>query len=251
MKIELSETGSIFCQGRRDNMEDFIFPLHGCASPNDKLFIVCDGMGGHAKGEIASKLAGESFATYLEPHLIKPITEALLLDAFEHVQNKFDDYIDHNPESKGMGTTIVLALLNQGGAVVMHCGDSRLYHFRKGEIRWKTTDHSLVNEWVKQGIITSEEAQHHPKSNIIVRAIQGNKVQRTKPDFHIIREILPNDYLLLCTDGIYNGVTDGQLQEIIGSYEDEESKLSHIKNLCKGNSSDNYSAYLLKIHSIY
>ncbi len=250
MKIGLSISGSIFCQGRRDNMEDFIFPLHGCASPNDKLFILCDGMGGHAKGEIASKLAAETFATFLEPYLSESITEVLLMEAFEYVQNVFDDYIDHNPESKGMGTTLVLALLNQEGVLVAHCGDSRLYHFRKGEICWKTTDHSLVNEWVKQGLITSEEAQHHPKSNIIVRALQGNNVQRTKPDFHIIREILPNDYLLLCTDGIYNGVTDSQLQEIIASDEDDKSKLSHIKNLCEGNSSDNYSAYLLKIQSI-
>ncbi|MDY0103195.1 MAG: protein phosphatase 2C domain-containing protein [Lentimicrobium sp.] len=250
MKIELSQTGSIFSKGRRENMEDFIFPMHECASPKDKLFIVCDGMGGHAKGEIASKLAGETFATFLKPHLTESISEALLSKAFDHVQNVFDDYIDINPESQGMGTTVVLALLFQEGVLVLHCGDSRLYHFREGKIRWKTSDHSLVNEWVKQGLITSEEAQHHPKTNIIVKAIQGKKTQKSRPDLHIIRDILPNDYLLLCTDGIYNGVTESQLTEILATNEDVQAKLLHIKNLCEGNSSDNYSAYLINFQRI-
>lgn len=250
MQIELFTPGTVFCQGRRENMEDYIFPVQGEAKEKDTLFIVCDGMGGHAKGETASKLACETFADYLLPHLSEDITERLLTDAFDHVQNTFDQYISGNPETKGMGTTVVLAILNNKGVAVLHCGDSRLYHFRKSELKWKTTDHTLVNEWLKQGLVTKNEAERHPKSNVITRAIQGKNVHNVHPDLHFISDFLAGDYLFLCTDGIYSGVTDEQLTEILSSNEADEAKLNYIKSLCEGNSRDNYSAYLLKIRDI-
>lgn len=251
MKIEIFTPGTIFCQGRRENMEDYLFPVQGEASENDELFIVCDGMGGHAKGEVASKLACETFAGYLKPHLSEEITERLLSDAFDHVQTTFDQFISGNPESKGMGTTVVFAILNSNGVAVLHCGDSRLYHFRKSELIWKTTDHTLVNEWLRQGLVTKNEAEHHPKSNVITRAIQGRNVHDVKPDLHFISDLRSDDYLLLCSDGIYSGVTDDQLNEILASGEADEAKLNHIKSLCEGNSRDNYSAYLIKVRDIF
>ncbi len=159
-------------------------------------------------------------------------------------------FVADNPETKGMGTTVVLAILNQKGVAVLHCGDSRLYHFRNSEIIWKTTDHTLVNEWLKQGLVTKNEAERHPKSNVITRAIQGKHVHNVQPDFHFISDLRTDDYLLLCSDGIYSGVTDDQLTEILASNEADEAKLNHIKSLCEGNSRDNYSAYLIKIGDI-
>lgn len=250
MKIELFTPGTIFCQGKRENMEDYILPVEGTANENDTLFIVCDGMGGHTKGEAASKLASETFAGYLIPRLTEDITARLLTDAFDHVQNTFDLFVADNPETKGMGTTVVLAILNREGVAVLHCGDSRLYHFRNSEIIWKTTDHTLVNEWLKQGLVTKNEAEHHPKSNVITRAIQGKHVHNVQPDVHFISDIRTDDYLLLCSDGIYSGVSDDQLTEILASNEADEAKLNHIKSLCEGNSRDNYSAYLVKVRDI-
>ncbi|MHC1776026.1 MAG: PP2C family serine/threonine-protein phosphatase [Lentimicrobium sp.] len=250
MIIEIFTPGTIFCKGRRENMEDYIFPVQGAASENDTLFIVCDGMGGHARGEVASRLACETFAGYLTPHLSDEITERLLTDALDSVQNTFDQFISGNPETKGMGTTVVLAILHQNGVAILHCGDSRLCHFRESELIWKTTDHTLVNEWLRQGLVTKNEAEHHPKSNVITRAIQGKNVHDIQPDLHFISDLRADDYLLLCSDGIYSGVTDDQLTEILASNETDAAKLNHIKSLCEGNSRDNYSAYLIKVRNI-
>ncbi len=250
MNIEIHNPVSVFCQGKRDNMEDYLFPVSGTAQTSDNLFIVCDGMGGHARGEVASRLACETFAEYIRPCLSGEITVQLLEAAFNHVQNTFDRFISDNPETKGMGTTVVLAILDQNGAAVLHCGDSRLYHIRNGELKWKTTDHTLVNEWLKQGLLSVKEVEDHPKSNVITRAIQGRDVQNVRPDLHFIRDLMEGDYLFLCTDGIYAGVTDRQLAEILNSHEEDEAKLNLVKSLCEGNSRDNYSAYLLKIRCI-
>jgi PPM family protein phosphatase len=250
MKIEIFTPGSIFCQGRRENMEDHLYPVSGTATKDDTLFIVCDGMGGHTNGAVAGKLACEAFAEYLTHHLTKEISAGLLTNAFDHVQNTFDLYIANNPQTKGMGTTVVLVILNPNGVAVLYCGDSRLYHFRNGELKWKTTDHTLVNEWLKQGLLTKTEAERHQKSNVITRAIQGNIIRKIQPDIHFISDLLSSDYLLLCTDGIYSGVSDEQLTEILASNEEDHTKLNHINSLCEGNSRDNYSAYLLRISNI-
>lgn len=250
MIINLAEVGTIFQVGKRENMEDYIFPLHNTASVNDRLFIVCDGMGGHTKGEVASKLACESFADYIFSSFQNTNTDKLLLDSFDHVQSVFEKYINENPDSNGMGTTLVLLFIHDKGITIMHCGDSRFYHFRNGKIEWMTSDHSLVNEWVQKGLITKEQAYGHPRANVITRAIQGTLSNKVKPDLHSIEDITENDYLLLCTDGLTNSLTDKELENIISIANSTNKKLEVITTVCESKSKDNYSAYLIKMGKI-
>ncbi|MBE0662712.1 MAG: serine/threonine-protein phosphatase [Bacteroidales bacterium] len=251
MKIDLFKPQFIFGKGKRDNMEDCIFPYPGLASENDGFFIVCDGMGGHAKGEVASKLACETLGNYFSNHISEMISETTFLDAFNKLQSVFDEYTSNNASAKGMGTTVVMAVLHHNGIAVAHVGDSRFYHFRNGKIIWQTLDHSLVNQWVKQGLISKADAIKHPKSNVITRAIQGKKVAKVSPEVNFIYYVVPGDYFLLCTDGITEGISESQLCDILGSDNDNETKIGLIEQLCEANSRDNYSAYLLKVKEIH
>jgi protein phosphatase len=250
MKIELCKPLSIFAPGKRDNMEDAIFPEHGIAKDSDTLFLVCDGMGGHNRGETASSLACRGFSDYFAANPLKSISEQYFLDAFHFVEGLFDSYTEEHKETRGMGTTLVMACFIDEAAVVTHCGDSRLYHFRGQELLWRTCDHKLVEELVRQGIITPGEAVHHPKSNVITKAIQGYNTLNVEPEIHIINDIKPGDHFFLCSDGIYESITDPQLGEILASGSTDAEKLQIIEELCAANSKDNYSAYLLRIKNI-
>lgn len=229
-------------------MEDSIFPGPGTATDADRLFIVCDGMGGHAKGEIASKLACDNFSKML---MAKPemLDESALLQAFSETQDLVDQYTTNHPEAEGMGTTIVLAAFTGNGLFVLHCGDSRLVHIRESEILFKTTDHSMVYDWVKQGRLTEQEADRHPMSNIITRAIQGRKVQDVQPDIRFISDLRAGDYIFMCSDGVIESVSTGRLVEILQSGDNDETKMETLRHTCEAHSKDNYSAYLLRITS--
>jgi protein phosphatase len=250
MKIEFYKPLSIFARGKRDNMEDSIFPAYGAAEGSDSLFIVCDGMGGHNMGETASSLACQGFSEYFSDHPPAGFSEQHFRDAFNYVESLFDNYTDEHKETKGMGTTVVLACFINDAAAVMHCGDSRCYHFRDNQLTWRTQDHKLVEEWVRQGLISPQEAVKHPKSNMITRAIQGYNTLKVEPEISVVRDIKPGDYFFLCSDGIYESISDVQLGEILFSGSSEEEKLQIIEEMCGANSRDNYSAYMLKVKNL-
>lgn len=250
MGIELCKPVSIFQQGSRDNMEDYILPLHGKANENDKLFVVCDGMGGHARGEVASKLACEGFVDYFATHQTASPDDHFLLKAFNHVQSQFDNYIKINRDTKGMGTTVVLVYFTGSAAWVMHCGDSRLYHFRENQLLWRTWDHNMATELFLKGRMSLTEALLAPKSNMITRAIQGHSILKTHPDFHCIDKLQAGDCIFLCTDGITEGISDEQLTDIVASKNSDKEKINIIELLCEGNSRDNHSAFLIRIRNV-
>lgn len=250
MKIEIHQPLSIFAQGVRDNMEDCILPAHGKAAASDKWFVVCDGMGGHVRGEIASKLVCKGFDEYFSANPFQLPGDPYFLGAFNHVQEALDGYISRYRDTRGMGTTVVLAFICDRGIHVMHCGDSRLYHFRGNDLIWRTLDHNMANELVRKGNISLEEAMRFPKSNVITRAMQGNNVAKTSPDIHLLQDLRAGDYLFLCTDGITDGISDNQLTEIIASDSSDAEKISLIESLCEGNSGDNYSAFLIRLKQV-
>lgn len=250
MKTEIYPPLAIHEVGKRENNEDTVYPLFGKATPNDKLFLVCDGVGGAAKGEIASQLATQSFADYFSENKILISSETVVSQALDAVQDKFDAYIEANPTAKGMGCTLTLLHLHEGGASIAHAGDSRVYHIRNGKIQWKTEDHKMVTEMLKAGILTHEQAANHPQSNIISRAIQGKTVKPVKADFKLIKDIAPNDYFFMCTDGVLESISDDLLEDIIGNAESDEEKNKLIQQICQAQSSDNFSAYLIKIKAI-
>jgi protein phosphatase len=233
--------------GNRDNNEDNIFPALGHASVQSRLFMVCDGVGGSAKGEVASQLAIDGFNQYFNQNPTAISDETYLQNALDYVQDTFDEYISQQPEAKSMGCTLTLLHLHEAGATVAHAGDSRVYHLRNGRIRWQTEDHKMVLEMVKAGVLTPEQAIGHPQMNVISRAIQGKKTKVIKADVKQIPNLEADDYFFLCTDGVLENLTDELLEDIIKNTESDEEKIGLIRQLCEGRTQDNFSAYLIHI----
>lgn len=172
------------------------------------LAVVCDGMGGHEAGEIASRLATETIIRRFETDDGEPLT--LLPRAVRAANRAIFEAAAHNRKLAGMGTTVTALLLRGGHAYGAHVGDSRTYLVRNGEIFAMTEDHSAVMELVRRGVLSREEARHHPDKNVISRALGSHRdVQVTgwpKPF-----AVLPGDAFLLCSDGLYDLVDDATL----------------------------------------
>ena len=250
MTISIHQPYALHEVGQRENNEDNIYPAKGSATASDSLLIVCDGVGGAARGEVASRLAADSFADYFKTNPPQAATDKAYWDAaFAYTQTAFDNYIKTNPMSKGMGTTLTLLHLHEEGATLVHIGDSRIYHVRGEEILFETEDHALVAQLVKQGIITPEEAVDHPRRNVITRAIQGNAYP-SKIDVHSVTDIQAGDYFFLCSDGILESITNENLTTILSLDLSNEEKMGQIQKKCAAGSRDNFSAYLVQIKEI-
>ena len=161
--------------GGRSNQEDSIFPAKGDANSSSRLFLVCDGMGGHENGEVASGIVCSTFGS----NLANIDHDAFTVDMFNFTLSAAYDALDRedpNPESqRKMGTTLTMLHINNHEAVIAHMGDSRVYHVRPSTdnaILYQTCDHSLVNELLRAEVITPEEAVNHPRRNVITRAMQ-------------------------------------------------------------------------------
>ncbi len=250
MRIHLHPPLALHEQGRRDGNEDSIYPhIHDLnRSAESRLFMVCDGVGGLEKGEEASRLACSTFAQFLIQK--EWVGEPEIAQALSNTELAMDQYIERNPEAEGMATTLTLLALHQKGATVAHVGDSRVYQVRAGQIIFRTSDHSLVNDLVARNIITKEEAVTHPQRNVILRAISGSN-RPTRASISYITDIRAGDYFFLCSDGILESVTDANLAFLLNQpgVPDEE-KVAQILNLCRQNSRDNFSAYLINIRSV-
>ncbi|MDR1720287.1 MAG: protein phosphatase 2C domain-containing protein [Dysgonamonadaceae bacterium] len=251
MIISLNKPSSISEIGRRNNNEDSIYPRNEEASVNDKLFLVCDGVGGANKGEVASALACESiktyFRTFLEPE--KTVNAEFIEKSIRYAETRFDEYVKENPEARGMATTVCLIYLSANGIFLTHAGDSRIYQIRNGNIIFKTEDHSLVNSWIKTGRLDVENARNHPQKNVIYRAIQSSR-QPVEIDVTQLTDIRPGDAFLMCTDGIYDAISEKEICEILNENGNAESKLTKIKESCSSRALDNYSAYLIPIQDV-
>lgn len=178
--------------------------------------VVCDGMGGAAGGNIASALAvkvisdkiNASYRDQMRDGSIKNMLDSALTAANIEVF----DFAEAQPELRGMGTTVVCAIVRDNQAYIAHAGDSRAYVINNGSIRQITTDHSMVQDLLLRGQITPEEAEHHPNKNIITRAVGVDK--GIEIDFEQI-DLDDEDTLLLCTDGLSNYVSNEEMLELM------------------------------------
>ena len=230
--------------GQRAELEDSIFPPPGKATLSDRLFIVCDGVGGEHKGEEASRIACESFARYFlqfppVPNQVDP-TYISLAQAF--VLEQMAAYASLHPEAARMSTTLALAYLDQDRATVAWCGDSRIYHLRKGRVVWRSADHSFVSALVQHGEITEKEARFHPQKNIITRSLTAAGPV-SQIDLHQLEDIQPGDCLLLCTDGLLEQIEEERLAAIL--HNPNENKAALCMAYCRDKTRDNYSMYLI------
>lgn len=176
------------------------------------IFVVCDGMGGAAGGEIASRLAVDTVLEHLGKAAAGMSAREALHQAVAAANRTVLDRAESDPSLNGMGTTLVALLLDHGTALIAHAGDSRCYLFRGGQLLRQTRDHSLVDEQMRLGTITAEEAERSPFRSVITRAIG------TQPA--VSEEILelpvqPGDLFLLCTDGLTREVEEAEIGRIL------------------------------------
>lgn len=182
------------------------------------IAVVCDGMGGARAGNVASTMAVERFMDAFRTHDVEQDQERMQKAAALANEEIFQRATT-DPDCSGMGTTLVAALVGKEDAVILNEGDSRAYHINQDRIVLITRDHSLVEDMVERGELTREEARTHPHKNLITRALGAEPVLLADC-FH--QAIAPGEYLLLCSDGLSNIVTDQEiLYEVIHGGEDE------------------------------
>lgn len=257
MKFKLKAC-SIYEQGPRPKQEDSIYPPHKNFRNSDRLFILCDGMGGHIGGEIASNSVCESLAKSIQQSCPDPegaFTDEDFKNALISAFNELDKL--DNGETKKMGTTLTFLKFHEDGVTIAHIGDSRVYHIRPGissettKILFQTTDHSLVNDLLKVGEITPEEAKNFSQKNIITRAIQPNTERRTRADLCKTSDVKAGDYFMLCSDGILEQMEENNLKYIFSERGGEiENKTDMITKLTMNNR-DNHSAWIVKVESVF
>lgn len=249
MKIEIYQPQAIWELGQRDNQEDSIFPAFGEATDDDRLFILCDGMGGHEHGEVASQTVCKAMSDTLLSLSKQSFTDDDLLDALQTAYRQLD-CLD-NSHLRKMGTTLCLLYFHQGGLTAAHIGDSRIYHIRPKENRilYQSRDHSLVYDLYQAGEISYEEMRTSPQKNIITRAIQPGEESRVRPAIVHIADIQPGDYFYICSDGMLEQMDNDELCRLLSTDGSDEKKRMQLIAATSDNK-DNHSAYLIHIKEV-
>lgn len=202
--------------------------------PEDKdgiqLFVLADGMGGAAAGEIASNLAVNTCKEYFEsniaraqndPYEIREVMRKSILAANEKVL----EMSVNNEKYYGMGTTLIALYICKNKIFIGHIGDSRVYRIRKNIIRQLTKDHSFVQELVNSGTITKQEAKNHPRKNVLTKVIGYE--ENIQPDI-ITKGFLKDDVILMCSDGLTNMVDEKDIYEIIAKNTSDVCNMTKI-----------------------
>lgn len=249
MKIEIYQPQAIWELGQRDNQEDSIFPAFGKATDDDRLFILCDGMGGHEHGEVASRTVCKAMSNAILSLDKQSFTDDDLLDALQVVYRQLDSL--DNSHLKKMGTTLCLLYFHSGGVTAAHIGDSRIYHVRPKENRilYQSRDHSLVYDLYQAGEISYDEMRTSTQKNIITRAIQPGEENRVRPAIVHITDIQPGDYFYICSDGMLEQMSNEELCHLLTSDGSDEKKRMQLVAATSDNK-DNHSAYLIHIKKV-
>jgi protein phosphatase len=225
---------------------------------NDSLgvYVVCDGMGGHAGGEYASQIAVTTVEEVLsnirdenadvDGATDEQITQEKIKYAVRLAGKRIYERAQADPEFRGMGTTAVILMFRRGMAYLAHVGDSRGYLIRGGEITQRTEDHSWVNEQIKAGLITPETAKHHRFRNIITRSLGFQ--EEVEIDTQVLRAE-PGDLYLLCSDGLSNLVEDDEIREMLVEKSFQETLRLLVEIACQRGGDDNITAVIARVDS--
>ena len=251
MEILLKQPYSFWQRGKRPNQEDARFP--DCDTPQGckPAFVVCDGVGGQDKGEVASRTVADAIGQYMENvDLTKSFTPYDFSKVLEYIYSCL--YKKMRNDTREMATTMTFVCFNADGVFCAHMGDSRIYQVRPGVgIMYQSEDHSLVNALVHSGNLTPEEAINHPKSNVITRCISYVEKGMDKPSATTIQinDVEAGDYFFLCSDGVQHCIDDTELFSILSSDKTDKEKIHIIAEKCKY-SSDNNTAYLIGVEQV-
>ena len=238
---------------KRKGNEDSLF-----LNPEQKLFVVADGMGGHAAGEVASKVAVDAINEFVcltsgDEEITWPfgLDESISYDgnrlktAIRHANRKVLEATREKTEYEGMATTVAAVLVDGDVANLGHVGDSRIYLFSDGVFTQLTSDHSWVNEQIQSGVISPDQARSHPLRNVVTRALGG------KADLAVdmqTRRMKAGDLLLLCSDGLTAMVPDEDIARILGEAKRDVEKAAKdlVAEANAHGGEDNITVVLLK-----
>ena len=252
--VTVTFSGNTDVGRKRAHNEDNFFLL-----PEENLYVVCDGMGGHASGEVASQVAVDSMkdfylATGKDPDKTWPYKEDRAKDhevnrlatAVRFANRNVHDKAREGAAFKGMGTTVVAMRFLGDRVMIAHVGDSRCYRVRDGKIEQLTEDHSLLNDYKKQVKLTPEEEANFPHKNIIVRALgmKQDVVVDTLDD-----KVHSGDIYMACSDGLNGEITDEQMLEIMLAHDTdlETSTQELIDSACAHGGRDNVTVVMARV----
>lgn len=204
-----------------------------------RLYGVADGMGGHKGGEVASTSARDDLLRELEG---KTPSVAALSGAIEEVNRQIYRQQEHDDALTGMGTTLSVLWMSDNFVYIGHVGDSRVYLLRDGEFKQMTLDHSLVEQLVREGVLTEEEAQNHPMRNIITRAIGTD--ESVEVDV-VVEERRKGDLWLACSDGLHGLVDDRQMRDALRQYAPEKAADVLLKAALDAGGRDNVTLVIV------
>ncbi|MCI5931717.1 MAG: Stp1/IreP family PP2C-type Ser/Thr phosphatase [Faecalibacterium sp.] len=204
-----------------------------------RLYGVADGMGGHKGGEVASTSARDDLLRELEG---KTPSVAALSGAIEEVNRQIYHQQEHDDALTGMGTTLSVLWMSDNFVYIGHVGDSRVYLLRDGEFKQMTLDHSLVEQLVREGVLTEEEAQNHPMRNIITRAIGTD--ESVEVDV-VVEERRKGDLWLACSDGLHGLVDDRQMRDALRQYAPEKAADLLLKAALDAGGRDNVTLVIV------
>ncbi len=222
--------------------------------PESGFALLADGMGGHLAGEVASAMAIDQIAHQLlnafrdaspDPAVNDAPESSTLVEAIKTANTAIHDASMHRPEQAGMGTTIVAAAFRDKRLTVAHVGDSRLYRFRHGELRQITEDHSMVQELLRRGLITPEEARTSVNRNLVTRALGVDPIVEVDVKEDVIED---GDLYLLCSDGLNDVLDDEEMAAILTELEHDLEAATHrmVEEVNKRGGPDNVSIVLVR-----
>jgi PPM family protein phosphatase len=244
---ERSDVGRV-----RENNEDNVR-----TAPELGLFVLSDGMGGQASGEVASRLATESIVAYcreasanpslpLEGERIAGLADESnrLASAIRRVNREIREAWQKDLEWRGMGATVVAAWVAGDRISLAHVGDSRAYRLRAGQLEQVTQDHSLVAEQVRRGILTSDEAKQSNLQNVLMRALGAEEQVEVDVEEELFLE---GDALLLCSDGLTREVSDAQIANVLKKAQNAQAAADQLVDLAnQAGGEDNVSVIVLR-----
>ena len=240
------------------HQEDCTYPLPADLKDTDRTFILCDGMGGHDAGEVASATVCQAMGEYIAQDKEREAKDIFSDNVLKGALAAAFDALDlkDNGAEKKMGTTMTFLRLHRDGATIAHIGDSRVYHIRPGKdgmdtrILFETEDHSLVNNLIKIGELTREEARHSSQKNVITRAMQPHPDYRPKADIYHTADIQAGDFFYMCSDGMLeqSDMESGESLRNIFSHkiDSTERKVEILKDVTEDNR-DNHTALIIEV----
>jgi PPM family protein phosphatase len=249
--LELESGGLTEAGPHREVNEDTI----GSFAPGDAvavqrkgyLYVVADGLGGHASGEVASSSAvaklGEEYYSPSNHTRIEPA----LRQALQAANMRIHELTHRNPEYRSMETTLSALVIAGPQAYIAHIGDTRVYHWRQGRLNQLTSDHSEAAELVRMRVLKPERVRDHPGRNVLTRTLGSRLIPR--PDY-VRQPVQPGDQFALCSDGLWSELEDDELAGVLAEHPPERACRELIDRALARDCSDNVSIQVVKVLAI-